>query len=411
MALLSTLQSVAPLFAGLVLLVTGNAMLGTIAALRLEIEGFDPGVIGVVLALTSLGFVTGSVYGVRIVQRVGHIRAFAAFAGVAGAAAAAHPLVVAVAPWLVLRFLLGFCVAGLMLVTESWINGRAVERTRGALLATYMVLFFLAASGGQFLVALGDPGKHALFAVAGILVVLAMVPIALAASSPPELGEASRLGLRVLWQRSELGLAGAATSGVVLGAFGTLGPVYAYEMGLPVDEVAVFMGLSILAAMVLQWPMGYLSDRLPRRLVIIGIAATAAASAVATATFGGRSPLHLYAGAALLYGVAACIYPLCLALTHDLLSKSQIVPASSTMLLVNGIGAVAGPVIGGVAISAFGPRGFMYFLAGSLALLVALGLHSLLRERSPKVAEQSHCVGVAPVSTAALVELDPRRAP
>ena len=112
-----------------------------------------------------------------------------------------------------------------------------------------------------------------------------------------------------------------------------------------------------------------------------------------------------------MYGMAACIYPLCLALTHDMLSKAQIVAASSTMLLANGIGAVAGPVIGGVAISAFGPAGLMYFFAGALAILVAQALHSFVREKAPEVADQSHCVGIAPVSTNVIMDLDPRQRP
>ena len=173
--LLRTILGVVTLFLSLTLLVMGNAMLGTIAALRLEIAGHKPEIIGLVLALTALGFVLGSVYGIRVVQRVGHIRAFAVFAAVAAAAAVAHPLYVSVAAWMVLRLVLGFCIAGLMLVTESWVNGYATAQTRGALLATYMVLFFLAASSGQFLVTLGDPGMHYLFVVAGILILLSLV--------------------------------------------------------------------------------------------------------------------------------------------------------------------------------------------------------------------------------------------
>lgn len=401
-----TLLPVIALLASLVLLVTGNAMLGTVAALRLDIDGFDPGVIGVVLALTSLGFVLGSVHGVRIVRRVGHIRAFAAFAAIAAAAGLAHSLHVSAAGWMVFRFALGFCIAGLMLVTESWINGQATTQTRGALLATYMVLFFLAASSGQFLIGLGDPGMHHLFVIAAMFITLSLVPVSLTRFTPPELGTGGRLAFLVLWRRSELGLAGAAISGVALGAFGTLGPVYAYEMGLPVEYVAVFMGISILAAMVVQWPVGYLSDRVPRRMVIIGVAAAATSAALLTAAFGQRSTMHLYAGAAAMYGMAACIYPLCLAQTHDMLGKAEVVPANATLLLANGIGAVAGPVLGGIAISAFGPVGLMVFLALPPGVLFALSLHSLLRVRAPKVAGQSHCVGVAPLSTTAVLEMD-----
>jgi MFS family permease len=221
--------------------------------------------------------------------------------------------------------------------------------------------------------------------------------------------DAGRIPASVLWQRAQLGVAGAAVSGVLLGAFGTVGPVYGYEMGLEVDEVATFMGASILAAMLVQWPMGYLSDYLPRRLAIMGVAAAALAAALFVALYARRSPLHLYGGVAVFYALASCLYPFCLALTHDMLSKAQIVPASATLLLANGVGAVIGPVAGGLAIDALGPPGLFLVFAGAIAALLAVALHSFLRERAPKVAEQSHCVGVAPVSTPAILELDPRQ--
>jgi MFS family permease len=407
--LLQTLFGITALFASLVLVIIGNSTLGTAAALRLEIEGFEPGTIGMVLAFTSLGFVTGSVLGIRVVRRVGHIRAFAVFAAVAAIAALAHALHVSAPGWMLLRFGLGLSIAGLMLVTESWVNSRATPRTRGALLATYMVLFFLAASGGQFLVALGDPGLHHLFVIAAMLLVFAVVPVSLTRTPVPAMPDAGRIPVAALWQRAELGVAGATVSGVLLGAFGTVGPVYGYEMGLEVDEVATFMGASILAAMLVQWPMGYMSDYLPRRIAIVGVAAAALAAALFVALYARRSPQHLYGGVAVFYALASCLYPLCLALTHDMLSKAQIVAASATLLLANGVGAVIGPVAGGLAIDALGPPGLFLVFAGAIAALLAVALHSFLRERAPKVAEQSHCVGVAPVSTPAILDLDPRQ--
>jgi MFS family permease len=405
-----SILAIVALFASLVLLVAGNAMLGTIAALRLEIDGYEPGAIGAVLALTALGFVLGSLYAIRIVRRVGHIRAFAVFAAIAAASALVHPVWVSAAVWVVLRFALGFCIAGLMLVAESWVNAHATAQTRGTLLATYMVLFFLAAATGQFLVALGDPGLHYLFVLAGILLILSLVPVSLTLTSPPQIEATERLGMRALWRRSELGLAGAAVSGVMLGALGTVGPVYAYEMGLAVDEVGPFMGVAILAAMALQWPLGYLSDYLPRRVVIVGIAGAALAAALLTAAFAHRSELYLYGGVAAFYGLVSCIYPLALAFTHDMLSKAQIVPASATLLLANGIGGIAGPVLGGASISIFGPAGLFLFLAAVLGVLLLLAALSFARERAPSVREQTHCVGVAPVSTEAILALDPRQA-
>ena len=258
-------------------------------------DGFDRAY-GIVLALTS-GFVLGSVTACASSARRPHPR-FAVFAALAAAAALAHPLHVSVAAWLVLRFALGFCVAADARDRELD-QRRATTQTRGRCWH-YMVLFFLAARAAIHGCA-RRPGEYRC-SWCGILIALSLVPVSLTASAPPEMEQADGLGLRTLWRRSELGLVGAATSGVVLGAFGTVGPVYAYEMGLPIEEVAAFMGMSILAAMALQWPVGYLSDRLPRRLVIIVIAGAAATAAMSTALLGHRSDLNLYIGVALLYG-------------------------------------------------------------------------------------------------------------
>ncbi len=239
-----------------------------------------------------------------------------------------------------------------------------------------------------------------------MFLVLSLAPVSLTRFSPPVIERTDRLSFRELWRQSELGLSGAMTSGVVLGAFGTVGPVYAYEMGLPVEAIAAFMGTTILAAMFLQWPIGYISDRLPRRLVIIGVVGMAAVAALVTAGYAQRSPAALYVGVAVFYGFAACIYPLSLALTHDVLDKPKTVPASSTLLLANGIGAVAGPILGGGAITMFGPSGLMLLFVVALGTLAALSLHSLQRERAPKVSAQSHCTGVAPLSTATVLQMD-----
>lgn len=405
---LRVVLSIMALFLSLVLMVVGNGMLGTVVALRLEIEGFPSGVAGLVLGLFSVGFVLGSIYGIRVVKRVGHIRAFATFGALAAATTLVHPLHISVAGWMALRLVLGFCIAGLMLVVESWTNARATAETRGKLLATYMVLFFLAASSGQFLIALGDPGQHHLFIVSAILICCSLVPLSLTRSPAPEIEESDRMQVRELWRATELGVSGAFLSGLAMSAFSAIGPIYAFQMGLAIEEVATFMGIAILAAMALQWPAGYLSDYLPRRIVLTTITAAAVAAGVLTAVLGGRSTFLLYATVALFYGLGACIYPIALALTHDMLSHRQIIPASATFLLAFGIGTIAGPMLGGLSIDLVGPSGLFLFVSVALGLLVLLAVHSFVYEKAPRVDEQAHCTGVAPVSTPVILELDPR---
>lgn len=396
------------LFLSLALLILGNSMLGTLLAVRLELEAYSSSLAGLVLAGYSLGFVLGSIFGIRIVKRVGHIRAFATFGAVATAAVLLHSLHLSVTGWMALRVIVGACVAGLMLVTESWVNARATEATRGTLLAVYMIVFYLAASSGNFLLALGDPSQFQLFVLAAVLIALSLVPLSLTQSPAPELHEGNRLGIGELMRLSSIGLLAALLSGVVMSAFSAVGPIYAVQSGLEIQQVSTYMGVAVLAAMLFQWPIGWLSDYLPRRLVILGVTLASLAAAVMAGIYSEPSLVWLFICSALFFGLASCLYALSLALTHDVLDHAQIVPASATLLLAFGLGTVIGPIGGAGAVQMLGPRGLFWFIAVTLALLAGLNLLAFWRQTAPKVAEQTHCIGVAPISTPVLMEIDPR---
>jgi MFS family permease len=330
------------------------------------------------------------------------------FGALAAAGALVHPLYVSVDLWMALRVLVGFAIAGLLLVTESWINARATAATRGTLLAIYMVLFLLAAAAGQFAVGLGDPALYQPFSFAAILIALSLVPLSLTRSPSPELEAAPRMQLRTLSRISLAGTAGAFTSGLTMTAYLSLAPIYAARMGLQISEIGTFMGVAVLAAMALQWPVGYLSDVVRRHWMLAIVAAAAAGAAVLTALVAAFSTLVLYATAALFYGLGSCIYPLALAVVQDRLDGRDLVPASATFLLVFGIGSIIGPVVAGGIIGMVGPSGLFLFLAVALGALALLALRSPSYEEIPEVASQDHFVTVVPVSTPVLLELDPR---
>jgi MFS family permease len=400
--------SIIALFSSLVLLIIGNSLLGTLLAIRMELEGFMAAVSGTVLALYNVGFVLGSLYGINIINRVGHIRAFAAFAAMAIACVLLHPMSVTAALWGLLRMTIGFCLAGLMLITESWINARATRENRGTLLAVYLILFFLAAAGGQFLIGLGDPTRYHLFSLAGILMALSVVPISLTRSPAPEIQTEGRLGVGELWKQAELGLAGAFLSGMVSSAFSAVAPMYALRVGLEVEQVSWFMGCSVLAAMLFQWPVGYLSDIVPRMLVILGVAVASLIASLAASWLGASSIPAMFITAAFFFGLVSSLYAISVALTHDVLDQSQIVSASSTLLLAFGLGAIVGPIGGAAMMTALGPAGLFWFSAGALVVLIAVSLHAWFRQPRPSVEDQSHCVGVLPATTSVITELDPR---
>ncbi|MGD8476132.1 MAG: MFS transporter [Burkholderiales bacterium] len=406
--MLQTVASVSALFLSLVLLTGGSTMLGTLLGLRLELEGFSAARTGLVLAFHAVGFVLGSIYSERIIRRVGHIRAFAVFGALASAAILAHPMYVNAELWIALRLIVGFSIAGLLLIVESWVNGVATARTRGALLSIYMVLFYLASAGGQLMIGLGNPAQFYLFSVSAILVALSLVPLSLTQSVAPQLPEATRVGVREVWDNAPLAMAGASLSGVAMSAFNTMGPIYAARIGLDTATLSVFMGVAIISAMLFQWPVGKMSDHLARNRVVLGLALSGLGASALTAFWGDWSNWLLFASAALYVGFASTVYPVSLALAHDRMQHGEVVGTNATLLLAFGAGTIAGPLGASLTIWLVGPPGLFIFTAAVMGTLGMIATHYWKTRGQIPVAEQEHFVAVTPISTAALMELDPR---
>ena len=278
-SLTATIPALPALLVGFWLMQTGNTFQGTILSIRGEIEGFSLAQIGAVGAGFWAGIIIGSLLAARVIRRVGHIRTFAAFGAIAATAPLVHLLVVDPFVWIAARALTGFCFAAMFIVVESWLNAGASSENRGRILSIYGMTGLLAGVGGQLLLPTTDPAGFRAFCIIACIISVALVPIALtqgAAPAPP--GEGSHVPLSRLYRDSPLGVAAGFLSGVTTGAFFTLGPIFAERRGLSTGEIAIFMACGTLGGFVAAWPLGLLSDRYDRRLVIIGAAAAAAAS-------------------------------------------------------------------------------------------------------------------------------------
>jgi MFS family permease len=406
--MLQTVTSVSALFLSLVLLTSGSTMLGTLLGLRMELEGYTAARTGLVLAFHSVGFVLGSIYSERIIRRVGHIRAFAVFGALASAAIVTHPMYVHTDLWIALRLLVGFCIAGLLLIVESWVNGVATAQTRGTLLSIYLVLFYLASAGGQLIIGFGNPGQFYLFSVAAIFVALSLIPLSLTQAVAPQLPEATRVGIREVATQAPLALAGAMLSGVAMSAFNTMGPIYAKRIGLDISLLSVFMSVAVMSAMLFQWPVGRMSDFLPRNRVVLVLALAGLGASALTAFWGSWSTWLLLISAALYVGFASTVYPISLALAHDQMHHGEIVGTNATLLLAFGAGTIIGPVGASTSIWLLGPAGLFLFTALVMGVLAVIATHYWKTGEQVPVREQEHFVAVTPVSTQALMEMDPR---
>jgi MFS family permease len=293
---------------------------------------------------------------------------------------AIHPI-----SWVVARALTGFCFAGLFIVVESWLNSAATERTRGQILSVYGMTGLLAGIIGQLLLPAANPAGFRPFCIITIIVAIASVPIALTrAVAPTHEGAGPRINLRQLYRQSPFGLVGAFLCGVTTSAFFTLGPIFAQRRGLDTAGVAVFMACGTLGGFLLTWPLGWLSDRLDRRLVIIGAAATAAVTLlIMVGVVPKQAPRWiLYLCVAIFGGTIVPTYSVVMAHVNDSVGEGEFVAASGGLLIVQGVGAVAGPIIAGFAMSVL-QRGLSHTIIAAQILMAAFGVYRLRRRAAP----------------------------
>ncbi|HLT13956.1 MAG TPA: MFS transporter [Marinobacter sp.] len=400
--------SLSALILSIVFLVSGNAFLMTLLGIRLSIEEVSPDVIGWVLVCYSIGFVVGTLYVHKIIGRVGHIRAFAVFAAMAAVASLMYPMAVSTLFWAVLRVLSGFSVAGVLVVIESWFSSRATNANRGSMFAVYQIVFYLSAAGGQLVVNVGNPADFMPFSLAAILLTLALIPLSLTRMEAPPIEQTSRMSVFKLARESFSGVAGALISGVLIGGFYAMGPVYATLVGLDVAKTSTFMASAIIAAMLLAWPLGRVCDRFDRRRVMFWVALLAAAAAAGVAVLGAANLAMLTLLVGLFTGLSATLYPIAVAITNDRMDSNRIVAASATLLLSYGIGSVIGPITMAELINLLGPAGLFYGNAGFLLLLAVITSYRITHTEDVPVEEQEHFVPAMPEASAVLSEIDPR---
>ncbi len=339
-----------------------------------------------------VGFVLASIHAPRIIQRVGHIRAFAAFAAAGSAIALCFAIFVSLPVWTLLRVMQGACYAGLVIVVESWLNASADASWRGRVLAVYSIVMYAAWAISQPMVALAPPSSFVLFAVVSICLSLALVPIALSRAGGPGVVLATRVGLGRLMAISQVALAGAFTMGAVVGAYFSMWHSVSHKLGSSAAATGWTLSATLIGALVLQWPLGWLSDRFDRRLIILAGSLTGVAVAVLffRVLASGLGP-PTSALAFILGGALMPLYSVCLAEVNDRIDSSEMIATASSFVLVYGVGSALGPVAVGLVIGQTGPSGLFLFMAVTLGLFAAFDvLHIRLRARTATGEKQGY---------------------
>lgn len=371
----SHILPISSLLSGVALLLLGNGLLNTLLTLRGVHEGYSTTMLGLVMSGYFVGYLLGTWINTPLIRRVGHIRAFAFFAAVAASIALMHVLVVDPWFWLFLRVGYGMALIGLYMVIESWLNAQASNEQRGQIFAVYMVVNLVALAIAQQLLGLAAPTEFILFALAAILICCALTPIALTRQAQPNIPDTHAVDLRHLIRVAPLALFAAAISGLSMGGFWGMAPVYASLNGMDASGVGLLMSLSILGGALLQWPIGRFSDNHDRRTVLFWVVSLA----VLVSLLLSMMPTGIWMLALFFVwgGLAFAVYPIAVAQLIDQLHPDEILSGSSGLLLVNGVGAICGPLLAGVLIEQLGPDTLPLFFAACFAALAIYNLHRL----------------------------------
>ena len=397
--MLTVVRSAWALFLGMFLLMIGNGLQGTLLGLRAQVEGFSTLEISVVMSGYFVGFLFASRQVPRLIGRVGHVRVFSALASLISAVLVLYPIVAQPWAWTLGRVLIGFCYCGVYITAESWLNGSVANDNRGKALSLYMVVQMAGIVFAQYLVVLGDVSQPTIFIVASILVSLSFAPVLLVADQTPPVTETVKpMSIRRLVRTSPLACAGMALLGSVFAAQFGMSAVYGLRAGLSAGEISLMVSLTYVAALVLQYPIGTLSDRIDRRVLILGLSAVGGGAALLTALLPPWLPVIL--GAAMVVGgTSNPLYALLIAYTNDYVEREDMAGASAGLLYINGLGAIAGPLVIGWSLDLIGQRGFWAVIA---VVMLALAAYAWRRMRMlPQKAFVGDRASYTPVSAAA----------
>lgn len=378
--MLSVMRNSWALLLGMMLLMLGNGIQGTLLGIRGKIEGFTTQEMSYVMAAYSVGFLLGSRFAPQMIQRVGHVRVFSALGSLISAGMVLFPVAPDWMAWAMMRVLLGFSFAGVFISAESWLNASSSNETRGQALSAYMIVSMIGVIASQVLMNLRDPSGFDLFIFASILVSLAFTPILLSAARAPAFQEIKPMPILQLYRTSPLGCTGLFLLGALFSTLFGMASVWGSEVGLSVKNISIFIASIYVGGLVLQYPVGWASDRLDRREMILWMALAGAVSTAGGLIFNWNmavlSILGFLAG-----GIANPLYSLLVAYVNDYLNESEMAGASAGLLFIYGLGSIGGPMGTGWLMGVVGPSGFFLFIATMFLAIAGYATWRMTRGR------------------------------
>ena len=378
------------LFLSFAIISLGHGLQGTLIGVRAVLEDFSLISTGLIIAGYYFGFLGGSIVIPLFIQRVGHIRVFAALASLASIAILLHSLFLDPTLWFLIRMLTGFCIAGIFIIMESWLNNKSTNTTRGKLLSFYFIITFSFVGIGQLLLNLSNPVKMDLFILVSILLSFALLPILLSVTAAPEFSNPKRISFKELYVISPLGFIGAFITGLSHSAVFGFGAVYAVAKGFDTFYVSIFMLIIIIFGALFQWPIGTLSDRFDRRIMLISVTLIASVLSIFIVATSYLSLILFFIIVAFYSGMSLPMYSLAVAHINDFIQPDEIVGVSATLQFIVGVGAILGPISASLFMNILGADGFFVYLFLTHLSLGLFGIYRISKRAKPENLESQY---------------------
>ena len=391
------------LLLGMMLLMVGNGLQGTLLGVRGGIEGFSTFDMSIVMSAYFAGFLGGSRLAPEMIRRVGHVRVFAALASFISAILILYPAFAHPVAWALGRVVIGFCFSGVYVTAESWLNNSADNTNRGKTLSVYMIVQMFGIVCAQVLLVMGDAGGYALFIVASVLVSISFAPILLSISPTPAFETTKPMPLKTLIETSPLGCFGMFLLGGVFSAQFGMSAVYGMAAGLTIVQISMFVSSIYVGALLMQYPIGWFSDYIDRRVVILIVAAVGGAMSLVGFLFDHYFGVLLVV-AFVIGGTSNPLYSLLIAYTSDYLEADDMAAASGGLIFINGMGAIMGPLVTGWMMDVFGTQAFFMVIAVLMLTLTGYAGYRMT-QRSREGIEDGAYAAVMPSASPVAVEV------
>jgi MFS family permease len=388
---------------GMFLLMLGNGLQGTLLGVRGSIEGMSPQTMSWVMTGYFVGFLFGSQLTPNMIRRVGHVRVFAALGSLVSACLILYAAWTNPYFWFLLRIIVGFCFSGIYVVAESWLNDSSSNETRGQTLSAYLIVQMMGIVLAQAVLNFADPSGYMLFIIISVVVSLSFAPILLSVSPAPQFQTSKRMTLSQLWSISPLGVVGQFFLGAIFAALFGMASVYGTERGLTVKDISLFVAAIYFGGMILQYPIGWVSDRMDRRVLIFIVCSIGTFFSFAANL--SDSFIWLLIVAFIIGGVSNPLYSLYIAYTNDYLEHDDMASASGGLIFLTGIGAIFGPSIVGWLLDAYGAASYFWFIGTVMAIMGSYALYRMTQTSSTAVEDTSTYAPITPTSTPIAMEL------